>query len=79
MQKVFVNGNSLAITIPKFLAEQLNLQSGALVEWKNTPEGVMLITPQHAKKPTEIDPDVAKLIKNLSKKYSGVWQELAKL
>jgi putative addiction module antidote len=79
MQKVFVNGNSLAITLPKLIAEQLGLKSGSPIEWKSTPEGAMLSTAKHAKSPSEIDPEVNKLIKTLSKKYAGVWQELAKL
>ncbi len=79
MQKVFINGNSLAVTVPKALAEELNIKSGAKVAWEKLEQGLLLITPKSSKAPTEIDPQVAKLIKKISKKYSGVWQDLAKV
>ena len=80
MQKVFVNGNSLAVTVPKAFADQLNIKTGTPVDWEKTDQGLLLYTPQKAaKSPTTIDPKVAKLIQKISKKYSQVWQELAKL
>jgi putative addiction module antidote len=79
MQKVFVNGNSLAVTVPKGLAEELNIKSGSQIVWEKAEKGLLLITPKSAKAPTEIDPEVAKLIKKISKKYSGVWQDLSKV
>lgn len=79
MQKVFVNGNSLAVTVPKALAEELDIKSGSQIGWEKTEKGLLLITPKRAKAPTEIDPEVATLIKKISKKYSGVWQDLAKV
>jgi len=80
MQKVFVNGNSLAVTVPKVFANQLDIKSGTLIEWEKTGKGLLLYAPQKASKsPTAIDPEILKLIGKLSKKYSQVWQELAKL
>ena len=79
MRKVFKNGNSLAVTVPKSYAHQLSIRGGSEVEWKETPEGLLLVHEKRAKKPTEIDPEVAKLIKKISKKYSQVWQDLAKV
>lgn len=80
MQKAFVNGNSLAVTVPKSFAEQLEIKSGTPVEWEKTEKGLLLYTPQKtSKSPATIDPEVLKLIGKLSKKYSQVWQELAKL
>lgn len=80
MQKVFVNGNSLAVTVPKVFADQLNIKTGTPIQWEITDKGLLLYTPQKASKsPTTVDPKVAKLIGKLSKKYSQVWQELAKL
>lgn len=79
MQKVFVNGNSLAVTVPKPLAEELDIKSGSQIAWEKTGKGLLLVTPKRAKAPTEIDSEVAKLIKKISKKYSGVWQDLAKI
>lgn len=80
MQKVFVNGNSLTVTIPKPFADSLNIKSGAQIDWEKTDKGLLLFVPQKsARKAIEVDPEVAKLIKKLSKKYSSVWQELASL
>lgn len=79
MRKVFKNGNSLAVTVPKTYAHQLSIRRGSEVEWKQTEEGLLLTTKRVGKKPTEIDPEVARLIKKLSKKYAGVWQDLAKV
>ena len=80
MQKVFVNGNSLAVTVPKVFASQLDIKTGTPVEWVKTDKGLLLHIPQKAaKSPTTIDPKVVSLIEKLSKKYSQVWQELAKL
>ena len=78
MRKVFKNGNSLAVTVPKPYAHELSIRDGSKIEWKQTEGGLLLVHEQRmVKKPNEIDPEVAKLIKKLSKKYSGVWQDLA--
>jgi putative addiction module antidote len=80
MQKVFVNGNSLAVTVPKAFATQMDIKTGTPIQWEKTNKGLLLYTPQRtSKSPSEIDPKVIKLIEKLSKKYSQVWQELAKL
>lgn len=79
MRKVFKNGNSLAVTVPKAYAHQLSIRSGSEVEWKETEEGLLLTTKRAGKKPTDIDPEVVKLIDKIDKKYSGVWQDLAKV
>lgn len=79
MGKVFKNGNSIAVTIPKSYAHQLSIRDGSKVEWRQNEDGLVLIHERKAKKPTEIDPEVAKLIKKISQKYSQVWQDLAKI
>lgn len=79
MRKVFRNGNSLAVTVPKTYAHQLSIRDGSQVEWKQTNEGLLLVHEKRNKKPTDIDPAVAKIIKKLSKKYAGVWQDLARV
>lgn len=79
MRKVFRNGNSLAVTVPKTYAHQLSISAGSEVEWRKTEDSLILSTKKAAKKPTEIDPEVARLIKEISRKYPGVWQDLAKL
>lgn len=78
MQTVFKNGNSLAVTVPKVYAQDLEIGAGTNVSWKKTSQGLLLITSQ-TKKATEIDPEVAKLIKKISKKYAQVWEDLSKV
>lgn len=79
MRKVFRNGNSLAVTVPKTYAHQLNIRDGSKIEWEIQDGGLLLKRETPKKQPQDIDPEVAKLIKKLSKKYSGVWEELAKV
>ena len=79
MRKVFKNGNSLAVTIPKAYAHQLSIRDGSTIEWQKSEKGIFLTNNRNIKKATEIDPEVAKLIKKISKKYSSVWQDLAKI
>ena len=69
MRKVFKNGNSLAVTVPKAYAHQLSIRDGSQIEWKETNEGLLLVHEKRTKKPTDIDPEVARIIKKLSKTY----------
>ncbi|KKQ14935.1 MAG: hypothetical protein US28_C0026G0013 [Candidatus Daviesbacteria bacterium GW2011_GWA1_36_8] len=41
MQKVFKNGNSLAVTIPKVYAHELSIQTGSGISWSKTEEGLL--------------------------------------
>ncbi len=79
MPKVFKNGNSLVVSVPKSYAHQLSIRDGSSVDWKTTDEGLVLITQKRARKATEIDPRVAKLIDEIDKKYTQVWADLAKV
>lgn len=79
MGKVFKNGNSLAITVPKVYAHQLSIRDGSEIKWEKTERGLLISSQKRAKKAREIDPEVAKLIDKISKKYSQVWQDLADL
>lgn len=79
MGKVFKNGNSLAVTVPKSYAHQLSIKEGSEVRWEKTKQGLSLITETQIKNPTQIDPEVAKLVKKLSRKYTQVWQDLSRL
>ncbi len=79
MGKVFKNGNSLAVTVPKAYAHQLSIRDGSKIEWQQTEEGLLLVHEKRAKKPTEIDPKVAELIDKIDKKYTQVWDDLSKV
>lgn len=79
MRKVFKNGNSLVVTVPKVYAHQLSIKAGSKIEWNTTNEGITLTPKKSMKKALHIDPQVAKLIKKLSRKYAGVWQDLSRV
>ncbi len=79
MGKVFKNGNSLAVTVPKAYAHQLSIRDGSKIEWEKVDQGLLLTRDKKTKSASEIDPEVAKLISKISKKYSQVWQDLSKL
>ncbi len=79
MGKVFKNGNSLAVTVPKIYTHQLSIRDGSNIQWKKTEEGLLLISEKKAKKASQIDPEVAKLIAKISKKYTQVWEDLSKV
>lgn len=79
MPKVFKNGNSLAVTVPKSYAHDLHISSGSTINWEKTDNGILLTSEVKAKKATEIDPEVIKLIDKIDKKYSGVWKDLSKM
>lgn len=79
MRKVFRNGNSLAVTLPRDIARELRIRDGSRITWEKKEHGLLLVTPEKVKKASEIDPEVARLIKKISQKYKGVWQDLAKV
>ncbi len=79
MGKVFKNGNSLAVTVPKAYAHQLSIRDGSQIEWEKVSSGLLLTNQKKSKAASRIDPEVAKLIKKLSRKYTQVWQDLSKL
>ncbi|MBI2020245.1 AbrB/MazE/SpoVT family DNA-binding domain-containing protein [Candidatus Daviesbacteria bacterium] len=78
-RKVFKNGNSLAVTVPKAYAHELSIRDGSRVEWQKTDRGLLLVNKRKAKGAREIDPRVAELIDEIDKKYTKVWQDLADL
>lgn len=79
MPKVFKNGNSLVVSVPKIYAHQLSIRDGSRVDWEKTDAGLFLRSQKTARKATEIDPKVAKLIDEIDKKYTQVWADLAKV
>lgn len=79
MRKVFRNGNSLAVTLPRDLTREYRIRDGSLITWEKKDQGLLLVTPERTKKASEIDPEVARLIKKISKKYKGVWEDLSKV
>lgn len=76
MRKVFKNGNSLAVTVPKAYAHQLNIRDGSEVEWKKTNQGLTLI-PQKKIKPAEVDPKFAKMVDEFMDEHEDALRELS--
>lgn len=76
MRKVFKNGNSLAVTVPKTYAHQLNIRDGSQVEWKKTNKGLTLI-PQKKIKVAGIDPKFARMVDEFINEHKDVLQELS--
>lgn len=76
MRKVFKNGNSLAVTVPKAYAHQLSIRDGSEVEWEKVDKGLLLKT----NKPTKlkgVDQKFAKMVDEFTQDHEDVLQELA--
>ena len=76
MGKVFKNGNSLVVTVPKAYAHQLSIGNGSQVEWKNTKEGLLL---KHDKpiKVKGVDQKFAQMVDEFIHDHEDVLQELS--
>lgn len=76
MRKVFKNGNSLAVTVPKTYAHQLSIRNGSEVEWKQTNEGLTLIL-QKKTKAIGVDPKFVQMVDEFINEHEDVLQELS--
>lgn len=76
MGKVFKNGNSLAVTVPKAYAHQLSIRDGSQVEWKKTNQGLTLI-PQHKIGATGVDAKFAEMVDEFMDEHDDVLRELS--
>lgn len=82
-QKLYRTGNSVAVTIPKQLLEQLNLKEGSEV-WleKVTDSNALVISDKkkikEAKAKTSITPEFMKWLEGFNKQYGIALKELAK-
>lgn len=76
MRKVFKNGNSLAVTVPKTYAHELSIRDGSQVEWKKTSQGLTLI-PQRKIKATGVDSKFAKMVDEFINAHKDVLQKLS--
>lgn len=78
MGKVFRNGNSLAVTVPKAIAHSLQIRQGSYVEWKDSKEGTFLVAEKKTKKVNEVDAKFMKMVDKFVNRHSDVLRELAK-
>lgn len=77
MGKVFKNGNSLAVTIPKAYAHQLNIRGGEQVEWEKVDRGLILKNKTKVK-PKGVDQKFAKMVEEFMDEHADVLEELSK-
>lgn len=76
MGKVFKNGNSLVVTIPKAYAHQLSIRDGSQVSWKETNQGIVL-TSKKKTKVTGVNAKFAKMVDEFISDHEDVLQELS--
>lgn len=74
MRKVFKNGNSLAVTVPKAYAHQLSIRDGSQVEWEKRDNGLFLKTSKPIK---GVNQKFAKMVDEFIEDHKDVLQELA--
>ena len=76
MRKVFKNGNSLAVTVPKEFAHELHVRDGSEVEWQKTAKGLLLV-PQKKVKTGAVNEKFAKMVDEFITEHEDVLKELA--
>lgn len=79
-QKLYKNGNSVAVTIPKEYLHDLNLRDGSEVIVEQDPEaGIITISrKKNAKSVSKISPEFLKWLDSFNTKYGPALKELAK-
>lgn len=76
-QKLYKTGNSVAVTIPKQLLEELNLKEGSEVMLEKEGENIALIS-KNAKLASDVTPEFMKMVDEFIDKNEDVLKELSK-
>lgn len=76
-QKLYKNGNSVAVTIPKDYLKYLNLRDGSQVLVKQKGRNI-LISPKKVNKASGINARFMKMVDDFVEEHKDVLQELAK-
>ncbi|OGC50394.1 hypothetical protein A2716_04270 [candidate division WWE3 bacterium RIFCSPHIGHO2_01_FULL_40_23] len=79
-QKLYKNGNSVAVTIPKEILREMNLSAGSEVMLeKDLESDVLTIAPVKLSKKgdTAINPKFIKIAQEFTKKYDSLLKRLA--
>ncbi len=76
-QKLYRNGNSVAVTIPKPLLEELNLKEGSEVMLEKEGKEITLSFKNNKLAP-DVDAEFMKMIEEFADKHDDVLRELAK-
>ena len=79
-QKLYKNGNSVAVTIPKEYLNDLNLRDGSEVIVEQDPEAgsIIIFRKNDKKSPTKISPEFLKWLNSFNKQYAPALKELAR-
>lgn len=79
-QKLYKNGHSVAVTIPKEYLNDLNLRDGSeVVVEENIEAGVITISHKKSPKPvSKVSPEFLKWLSSFNKKYGPALKELSK-
>lgn len=75
-QKLYKTGNSVAVTIPKQLLEELNLKEGSEVMIEKEGENIALIS-KNSKLASDVTPEFMKMVDEFIDKNEDVLKELA--
>lgn len=76
-QKLYRNGNSVAVTIPKEYLDDLNLKEGNIVVVKTEGKSVV-ITPKEERLSRDVNAKFAKMVNDFVNDHRDVLEELAK-
>lgn len=76
-QKLYKNGNSIAVTIPKQYLNELNLRDGSSIIVKKRGQEIV-VTPKKPKLAREVNVEFAKTVDEFLDEHSDVLKELAK-
>lgn len=76
-QKLYKTGNSIAVTIPKPLLENLNLKEGDEVILEKQGDEVTIIA-KHRKLAPDVDAEFMKMVEEFADEHDDVLRELAK-
>jgi antitoxin component of MazEF toxin-antitoxin module len=79
-QKLYKNGHSVAVTIPKEYLNDLNLRDGSevIVEQDPEAEAIIISRKKSRKSSTKISPEFLKWLDSFNKKYAPALKELAR-
>ena len=75
-QKLYKNGNSVAVTIPKEILRELDLRDGSQVVVKTRGQE-LIVAPKEKKLASGVDQKFAKMVDEFIKDHEDVLQELA--
>lgn len=79
-QKLYKNGNSVAVTIPKEYLNNLNLRDGSevMVEQDQEAGAITIYRKKNTKPVSKISPEFLKWLDSFNKQYGPALKELAK-